>query len=245
MVFLFFPCKKEENKPKPIVPNNAGVVLTFDDSYVTEWFEMDNQMRPYSWKATFCVSNLNTLPLFEINELLALQNEGHEIAGHSVDHQNATQFVTQHGIDRYLRKEINPMLNLMDFYGLKATAFAYPYGSRSVALDTVLLKKFKILRGIAFRTKKSNQRNFYFSHSKVVYGFGMDANYDYFSIPYVLKLLDYANKNNKILILVGHKPVKKITSRYQTKTKTVELICKYVRQNQMKFYTLSELNDLK
>jgi peptidoglycan/xylan/chitin deacetylase (PgdA/CDA1 family) len=245
MAFLLFSCKKEENKPKPIVPNNAGVVLTFDDAYVTEWGEMDKEMQSYSWKATFCVSNINTLTLSEINKLHTLQNKGHEIAGHSVDHRNATTFVAQYGIDKYLHQEINPMLDLMDFYGLKVTAFAYPYGSRSAKTDTALLKKFKILRGTVYSTKKPNQHDFYFNHSKVVYGFGMDTNYDYFSIPHVLKLLDYAKKNNKILILVGHKPVKKITARYQTKIKTVALICKYIRQNHMKFYTLSELYDLK
>lgn len=244
MVFLFFSCKKEENKPKPIVPSIAGVVLTFDDASVTEWGEMDKEMQSYSWKATFCVSNINTLTLSEINKLQTLQNKGHEIAGHSLDHRNATAFVARYGIDKYLHQEINPMLHLIDFYGLKATAFAYPYGARNDALDDALLKKFKILRGTVYGAKKPSQRNFYFDHSKVVYGFGMDTNYGYFSISHVLKLLEYAKKNNKILIVVGHKPVKKITSRYQTETKTVALICKYVQQHQMKFYTLSELYDL-
>ena len=245
MLFLFFSHDKEGHKPKPLTPYTAGVVLTFDDAYVAEWVAMDKQMRPYSWKATFCVSNLNSLTLSDINGLLSLQNEGHEIAGHSLHHRNAARFVAQHGINQYLRQEVNPMLALMDFYGLKATAFAYPYGARSAALDAALLKKFKILRGTVYGAKKPSQRNFYFDHSKVVYGFGMDANYGYFSISHVLKLLEYAKKNKKILIIVGHKPVKKITSRYQTETKTVALICKYVQQNQMKFYTLSELYDLK
>ena len=245
MLFLFFSCKKEENKPKPIVPSIAGVVLTFDDTYVTEWGEMDKEMQSYSWKATFCVSNLNSLSLSDINGLLALQNEGHEIAGHSLDHRNATAFVARYGIDKYLHQEINPMLHLMDFYGLKATAFTYPYGARSAALDMALLKKFKILRGTVYGAKKPNQRNFYFDHSKVVYGFGMDANYGYFSISQVLKLLEYAKKNNKIMVFVCHKPVKKITDKYQTKIETVALICNYVRLNHMKFYILSELNDLK
>ncbi len=245
MLFLFFSCKKEDNKKEPLAPNSAGVVMTFDDAYVSEWMVLNKQMRPYCWKATFCVSNLNSLTLSEINGLLSLQNEGHEIAGHSLHHRNAAQFVAQHEIDLYLRQEVNPMLALMDFYGLKATAFAYPYGARSAALDTALLKKFKILRGTVYGVKKPSQRNFYFDHSKVVYGFGMDANYGYFSISQVLKLLEYAKKNNKILIVVGHKPVKKITRRYQTETKTVAIICKYVQQHQMKFYTLSELYELK
>jgi len=133
------------------------VVLTFDDAYVTEWGEMDKEMQSYSWKATFCVSNINTLTLSEINKLHTLQNKGHEIAGHSVDHRNATTFVAQYGIDKYLHQEINPMLHLMDFYGLKATAFTYPYGARSAALDMTLLKKFKILRGTF--TVPKNQTN--------------------------------------------------------------------------------------
>jgi hypothetical protein len=56
--------------------------------------------------------------------------------------------------------------------------------------------------------------------------------------------LDYAKRKNKILLLFSHKPTLKITANYQTKTKTLELICNYVKQHNMTFYSLSELKTL-
>ena len=81
MLFLFFSHEKEGHKPKPLAPYKAGVVLTFDDAYVAEWVAMDKQMRPYSWKATFCVSNINSLSLSEINGLLALKTRDTKLPG--------------------------------------------------------------------------------------------------------------------------------------------------------------------
>ena len=241
---LLFSCKKEGNTSKPN-SLKGGVVLTFDDAYVKNWFEADKVLRKYSWKGTFCVSNLNTLPLAEINKLLALQNEGHEIAGHSLHHLNATRFVTRYGIDRYLRQEINPMLDLMHFYGLKVTSFAYPYGARSPEIDAYLLRQFQIIRGRDFGGQIPSKQDCYYNHSRIVFGFDIDNNHTYFSASYLLKLLEYAHKNNKILILCSHKTVNEATANYQTEIKLLEFICDYMKKHHMKFYTLSELYELK
>jgi len=65
-----------------------------------------------------------------------------------------------------------------------------------------------------------------------------------FSIPYLLELLDFAKKENKILILSSHKAVKNLTENYQTKIETLEFICKYMKLNDLKFYKLSDLDNL-
>ena len=245
ILFLFFSCKKEENKDEPLAPYKSGVVLIFDDSYVKNWFEADEVLRKYSWKGTFCVSNLNTLPLAEINKLLVLLNEGHEIAGHSLHHGNAMQFVAQYGIKQYLSQEVNPMLALMNFYGLKVTSFAYPYGARSPEIDAYLLRQFQIIRGRDFGGQIPSKQDCYYNHSRIVFGFDIDNNHTYFSASYLLKLLEYAHKNNKILILCSHKTVNEATANYQTEIKLLEFICDYMKKHHMKFYTLSELYDLK
>ena len=77
-----------------------------------------------------------------------------------------------------------------------------------------------------------------------LYAFDIDNGHIHFSIPYLLELLDYAKKNNKILILCSHNPVKNVTKSYQTKIETLEFICKYMKLNDLKFYTLSDLNNL-
>lgn len=239
--FLLFSCENKKTKTKSI----AGVVLSFDDDYINEWFDTNQQLKQYSWKGTFCVCKINTLDNSEINKLLELQNEGHEIAGHSLNHYNAVNFLSNHTIDEYLNQEINPMLDLMHFYGLKVTSFVYPYGGRNTKLDAALLNKFQIVRGRAFCEESASKQGCYFKKSRLVFSFSIDDTHNHFNIPHLLKLLDYAKNNNKILILNSHKTVKNVTADYQTKVETLALICKYMKRNNMKFYTLSDLNNLK
>lgn len=242
--FILFSCKKEKPKTS-FEPSIAGVVLSFDDAYVNEWFKTDQELKQYSWKGTFCVSKINTLDHSEIKKLLELQKEGHEIAGHGFHHYHAEKFFKKYGINEYFKQEINPMLRLMNFYGLKVTSFVYPYGGRNKILDATLLNKFKIVRGRAFCEESPSKQGSYFNKSRLVFSFSIDDTHNHFNIPHLLKLLDYAKKNNKILILNSHKTVKKVNGDYQTKEATLELICQYVKRNNMQFYTLSDLDNLK
>lgn len=244
--FISFSCENEEPKPKPQVkPSIAGVVLSFDDAYVSEWFATNQELKKYSWKGTFFVSKINTLKQHQIQKLLELQKEGHEIAGHGLNHYNAADFTRVHTIREYMHQEINPMLDLMNFYGLKVTSFAYPYGGRTKKLDAALLKKFKIIRGRAFCEEVANKQGCYYNNSNLVFSFSIDDSHNHFNLPHLLGLLDYAKKNNKILILNSHKTVKKVTGDYQTKNETLAFICQYVKRNNMQFYTLSDLDKLK
>ena len=243
---IFFSCENEKPKPKPKVkPSTAGVVLSFDDAYVNEWFATNRKLKKYSWKGTFFVSKINTLKQYQIKKLLELQKEGHEIAGHGLNHYNAADFTKVHAINEYLHQEINPMLDLMNFYGLKVTSFAYPYGGRTKKLDAALLKKFKIIRGRAFCEEVANKQGCYYNNSNLVFSFSIDDTHNHFNLPHLLELLDYAKKNNKILILNSHKTAEKVTGDYQTKNETLAFICQYVKRNNMQFYTLSDLDKLK
>ena len=242
--FILFSCEKEKTKPE-IKAYRAGVILSFDDTYSKEWFDTDQKLKQYSWKATFCVSKINTLRHAEIKRLLKLQNEGHEIAGHGLHHYHAEKFVKKYGIKDYFKHEINPMMSLMHFYGFKITSFVYPYGGRNKELDAALLNKFKIVRGRAFCEEVASKQGCYFNHSKMVYSFSIDDTHNHFNIPHLVKLLNYAKNNDKILILNSHKTVDSVTTDYETKNATLELICKYIKRNNMKFYTLSDLDNLK
>ena len=241
--FLFFSCKKEN--PKLVSkPYKAGVILSFDDAYVNEWYATNQKLKKYSWKGTFFVYRINTLNQSEIEKLLEMQKEGHEIAGHTCTHVNAVLFLTNHSIDEYLNQEIDPMLRLMRFYGLDVSSFAYPYGGRSKKLDAALLEKFTIIRGRAFCEEVANKQGCYYNNAKVVFSFSIDETHNHFDIPHLFKLLEYARKNNKILILNSHKTVDKVSGDYQTKNTTLEYICKYVKNNSLNFYTLSDLEKL-
>ncbi len=229
---------------KVVQPYQAGVVISFDDVYVKEWFEADKVLKHYFWKATFCVCKINTLDTTELKDLHKLENEGHEIAGHGLHHYNAVKFLEKYGIKSYLEQEIDPMLDLMKKDSFKITSFAYPDGERTTKLDSALLDRFKIIRGRAFGDEKPTMQDCFFNKKRIVFGFDIDNNHVNFSVPYLLKLLDYAKKNNEILILCSHKVVKNVTANYQTKLETLELICNYMKRHNMKYYTLSDLNKL-
>jgi len=242
--FLLFSCKKENPKPAKKA-YKAGVILSFDDAYVNEWFATNQELKKYGWKGTFFVCRINTLKHYQIQKLLELQKEGHEIAGHGLNHLNAADYTRVHTINEYMNREINPMLYLMDFYGLKVSSFAYPYGGRTKKLDAALLKKFKIIRGRAFREEIADKQGCYFSHSNLIFSFSIDDTHNDFNIPHLLKLLNFAKKHNKILILNSHKTVNNVTGDYQTENETLEYVCKYIKNNKMKFYTVSDLDNFK
>ena len=231
----------QEKKPKQY---KAGVVISFDDAYVDEWFYADKTLKKYNWKATFCVCRIDSIGKPQLQKLQQLQREGHEIAGHGYHHYNAVKFVQKNGIDEYIKQEIDPMIASMKRLKFNVTSFAYPYGERSSELDSVLSRKFKMIRGRDFEDIAPEKEGCYYRGSKFVYAFDIDNEHVHFSIPYVLELLEDAKKNNKILILSSHQPVKALTGNYQTKIETLEFICKYIKSNNMKFYTLADLSNL-
>lgn len=239
LLILMNSCQKKESKSY-----QAGVVLSFDDAYVDEWFEADSVLKKYDWKATFCVCKIDSIGKPQLKKLHQLQDEGHEIAGHGYHHFNAVKFVQSNGIQEYVKQEIDPMMVSMKRNGFNVTSFAYPYGERSNELDTVLSSKFKFIRGRAFCEDKPEREGCYFRNSKFAYAFDVDNSHVHFSIPYLLELLDDAKKNNKILFLCSHRPVKNITANYQTKIETLAFICKYMKLNNMKYYTFSDVEQL-
>lgn len=247
MVFLMFltflSCDNKKQKTE-VKPYEAGVILSFDDAYVDEWAEADAALKKYGWRATFNVCRIDSIGAPQIQKLLQMQKEGHEIAGHGYHHYNAVKFVQQNGIDAYMQQEINPMIVSMKKKGFNVTSFAYPYGERSEELDKALSPEFKIIRGRAFGGELPEKQDSYFNNSKIVFAFDIDNSHIHFSIPYLLELLDYAKKHNKILILCSHKPVKKVTENYQTKIETLEFVCRYMKLNNLKYYTLSDLDNL-
>lgn len=239
--FVLSSCTNKKAAPKPL---QAGVILSFDDAYVDEWFDADQALKKYDWKATFCVCRIDSIGAPQLGKLHTMQKEGHEIAGHGYHHYNAVKFVASNGIDDYMKQEINPMNASMKRLAFKVTSFAYPYGERSKELDAAVAPAFKIVRGRAFCGVAPEKEGCYFRNTKFVYAFDIDNNHIHFSIPYLLQLLDDAREKHKILVLCSHKPVRELTDNYQTKIATLEFVCKYVKANNMKFYTLSDLDNL-
>jgi peptidoglycan-N-acetylglucosamine deacetylase len=240
--FFFYSCSSTKTKN----PNSkAGVVITFDDYFVNEWKEADAQLSKYNWKATFCVSNFEKLTETDISKLKELQNKGHEIAGHGFRHLNAKEFAKRNNKQQYLKVEIFPLIEAFKKEGIEIKSFAYPFGAKTQTLDFELKKHFEIIRGTAKGGKKvADNANFY-NGTRLANVIGIDSNYEHFDLNYIKKVLQYAKKYNKIVIFYAHKPVGKATNEYEVDLKTLEMICQFVVENELKFYTLQELNSLK
>jgi len=222
----------------------SGVVITFDDDYIDEWLEVNSILQTYAWKATFFVTRFNQLSPQKIQKLIDLKNEGHEIGGHGLNHFNAPNYISLNSQNQYLDNEIIPMKNLMNNYNLFPTSFAYPYGERNSISDNLLLNNFEIIRGTTYGNIPPSSHNCFFNGNRLVFALGIDKNYSHFSIPYFLNLLEYAKNNNNVVVFYAHKPVATFQNNYETEYQTLIEICNYVKNNNMKFYTISELKNL-
>lgn len=227
----------------------GGVVITFDDNYVSQWFKADSVLNSYNWKATFCVAYYDNINVDNKQKLKLLQDSGHEIAGHGLNHVNIIDFLVDNSIEDYVDQEILPMLELMEKDSLEVTSFAYPYGWRSESTDSIMLEYFNIVRGVEWGGDHPiADHDCFFNNSPLVFGFGIDSNFDYFSEhyyeQYILDLLTYARDNNKLLVLLGHETVEVISRDYQVAFSILKSICQFIDDNEMEFYTLSELKTL-
>jgi len=246
-VLIFIGCSPDDIAPEPENHNNSyepGIVLTFDDTYVNEWYQAGQLMDAYSWKATFFITKYADFTPEQKQQLHGLNNKGHEIAGHGLNHLKATDYMAQHGLDTYINDEITPMRSIMDADGFNVRNFAYPYGARNTELDTRLLQQFDIIRGTTYGMLPPESQNCYYAGNRLVYGLGIDDSYAHSDIEYFKTLMQYAKENGKIIIFYGHKTVPNVTGDYQTSYAMLEGICKYAQDNNLKFYTIDELRNL-
>jgi peptidoglycan/xylan/chitin deacetylase (PgdA/CDA1 family) len=220
--------------------SNGGVVITFDDRYVDQWFNVHNILKKYSWRATFFVTHYDMLNDEQVKKLVYLQDCGHEIGGHGLNHLDAVSYIDTHDANQYLTNEIYPMKELMANDGFYIKSFAYPYGKRNVQTDNILSDEFTVLRGTTYGNLEPVLHKCYFDNKNIIYGLGIDSSYG-LDISYVLDLLGYARDNNKVIIFYSHNPVGIVTGDYQTAYERLMVICEFVNTNNMKFYTSCEL----
>lgn len=237
---------------------SGGVVLSFDDDFVEDWYDINRELQEYGWRATFFVSKFHTFEESEINKLKDLQSQGHEIALHGRNHANALEFTSENSLNEYIDTEILPSLNAMEQEGFDISSFAYPYGAKirpdiyekvkgflfadyNDRMDYLLLEHFDILRGTTYGKEIPSQQKNYANGSQLVFGLGIDDSYNN-DRKYLLSLLQHARKNDKIVIFYGHRILPETDSlRYVTNYKILEEICNYVNEHDMHFLTMRDL----
>ncbi|WP_160722245.1 leucine-rich repeat domain-containing protein [Bacillus sp. USDA818B3_A] len=246
--------------------NKPGVALSFDDSYrVHEWYENGKELFGYyDVKVTFNINGIHPLDgerkhnQEEIDKLLELQANGHEIGHHGFNHMKATDYSTQHGYHRWIKDEIELLLNWMNEQTHSTTkdkfkkpvSFAFPH----FQYDKEHIKKlvpnyFKITRG---HLNKDNLTAFNYE------GFAPSICLDgYYScnVYYLKKIIKLAKEKGENVIFTCHSIIpeeakmEKLVdgtkadrwARWAVTTKLIQTIINEVRNNDMEFYTTSEL----
>jgi hypothetical protein len=127
-----------------------GLVLSFDDTSVDAWVQIEPLLAQYGARVTFFVSRYFDLHDAQRAELHQLAAAGHAIEPHSVLHLRAPQYVEDHGLAAYLADEAQPSMDALIAEGYPITTYAYPFGARTDETDRALLDRVQLLRSVAF-----------------------------------------------------------------------------------------------
>jgi peptidoglycan/xylan/chitin deacetylase (PgdA/CDA1 family)/lysophospholipase L1-like esterase len=196
--------------------SRGALVMTFDDTYAAQWLAAAPIFTQYAARVTFFVTGPDKLSPAQIENLLQLRKQGHAIACHGLRHMKAVDYVTAHGAEAYLQKEIDPANAALAKLGFTPTAFAYPSSQRNADTDAVLLKRFRHLRGggiaaVPGQELKDVDSVFVPAANVAKTGCLIGAGIDYLDtggktrpLQQVLDALDRARARGEVLVLYAH-----------------------------------------
>ncbi|HEX4419376.1 MAG TPA: polysaccharide deacetylase family protein [Kofleriaceae bacterium] len=127
-----------------------GLALSFDDTFVEAWVALRPMFQQYHARLTFFISHYRQLSATAHDGLKLLAADGHDIEAHTVMHLRAPDYVEDHGLDAYLRDEMDPSIQALVDDGYEVHAFAYPYGARTDELDAAIAKRVPVIRSVSF-----------------------------------------------------------------------------------------------
>ena len=233
LVVLCCKCQEEER---------VGVAFTFDDVSVDEWYAQRSLFQKYNIRATFFISNFDFLDSGKIEKLKVLASDGHEIACHGLQHENALDCQTED----YINQEVMPALQILSDIGFEATAFAYPFGTSTSELDSCLLTYFKVLRKATYNIQNTTIDKYdeIYANSgnyRVVNAMGIDYNYGITEENFKIGI-KRARKNNEILILYAH-IINTSKGDYTVAPEYLEKLFAMCQKHKVKSVTMSEMYD--
>jgi hypothetical protein len=179
----------------------GGIVLAFDDGYPS-WIEIiAPELARVGGKATGFVNNQRVhFGDLSFEDLRTLQDKyGWEIGTHTWHHFNASSFVQQKGISAWIKEELESSCVELESHGLKIKSIVFPYNAFTKELGLEVMKRLKSFRRdeVYPIVEKINDDGSIPS-TEIDIGF-------YVPIAQMLKWIDFAWQENKLLSLYGHK----------------------------------------
>lgn len=134
-------------------PPRGAICLSFDDTEVDAWYALRDLLAAHHAHVTFFVTEYASFTEDARAKLHQLYEDGNSIEAHGVDHENAVEYVTAHGIDAYIADEVQPSFDVLAADGFTPVAFAYPYGAHGEAIDEALARRYPLVRAISGHPK--------------------------------------------------------------------------------------------
>ena len=136
------------------------IILGFDDCHIDAWHDCREFFALNGVKATFYVSDLDTIEPAGWEKLRELREDGHCIGFHGLRHCRAGAAGVPHdpnnhrldnepvfaSLDDFMEREILAGIQIMCANGFDPQHYSYPYGNRTDATDARLLAIFKTVR---------------------------------------------------------------------------------------------------
>lgn len=239
----------------PKQPHAAGFALTFDDRYVEEWTQLRPLLKKYGAKATFYVTQFDSLSPNDIRLLHELESDGHEIGAHGAAHIRVLDWLRGGGsLDDFYKFEIEGELNVMRKAGFRPVTFAHVGGQQTWWTDRRLLRDyFKLLRDVSMTERHLpfitirqpifaiDDIYYQFDGSQKVHALLIDQ-YTHLTRAQLKDGLIRAKNTHSVLMLLGHRPL--FTPSEEPYAFSVQLLEEFLQDAQrmrLKSYTMVEL----
>ena len=222
-----------------------GICLSFDDRTVEGWYALRPLFDSYDAKATFFITQPDSLSNTEVRMLKELENDGHEIGFHGAMHVYAEHYIKEYSYAEYLEKEIESGLKSMQNHGFECSSFAYPYGSKYWFTDYLLLKRFESIRSVSALKKNqsvSELDDIYYEYDgdRTLFALGIDRNSE-LNERDILHAMKRVRENKEVLMLYGHRPTENTSDTYTFDPKFLEFILQQAQADDFQFFLVKEL----
>ncbi|MDZ7899049.1 MAG: polysaccharide deacetylase family protein [Arcicella sp.] len=233
----------------------AGIALSFDDRFVKEWNQLRPLLKKYNVKATFYITQPDSLSDKEVKMLHEMAKEGHEIGCHGAIHARSIPYIWEYSLNKYMENEIFHCLKTMKKQGFSPTTFAHPGGSQMWYSDRELLKYFTLLRDVSMKTRNiweyeytrkiEDMDEIYHQHDNTqkVNALLIDVGTK-LTVEDIQKGLQRTKHEGSVMMIFGHKPLDGNTQKpdeYGFDIHFLEQILAESAKLELKFYRMDEL----
>jgi peptidoglycan/xylan/chitin deacetylase (PgdA/CDA1 family) len=137
--------------PATIAPAVGTLSLSFDDFPASAWSEGGRVLADHGVKATYyvcgrlCGGRNMDLPQFEVADLEAVVEAGHEVGCHTFGHISTLKLS---GSELRVSLDRNARWVAERLDGYRMTTFAFPFGDWTVSAKRTVAKRFAVGRGV-------------------------------------------------------------------------------------------------